>query len=290
MTTELHCFEKSGLGRAPFRCVGIASIPSSSLAEQNPTAYNLAMADLPKGLHCGSCAHCGTAIMHNFIIESSDARRFVVGCDCVAKTGDAGLIKQVRGERLRVVRDKREAGRNMKRAEREALWAAERAARATVFAVEHADLIKRAEPFTETNNFVKDVMKRGLTGGFMSDRALEAVIRVVSDLEAQIVRRANSKHTGTVGKRQAFTATVVRVASFERPRFNSFGMETVWIISMTDADGNTLVSKSPAFHAEKGETLKFKATVKAHDEFRGERQTVIQRVAATEIVSCSSPL
>jgi hypothetical protein len=56
---------------------------------------------------------------------------------------------------------------------------------------------------------------------------------------------------------------------------------------MTDADGNTLVSKSPTFHAKKGETLKFKATVKAHDEYQGERQTVIQRVAATEIVTQS---
>lgn len=273
----IHPFEKSGNGRAPFRCVGFASIPSSSLAAQNIDAYNNALAMLPKGIGCGTCCHCGTAIMNNFIIESSDEKRFVVGCDCVAKTGDAGLVKQVRAERLRVVREKREAGRNMKRAEREALWAAERKARAANFAVEQADLVKRAEPFMD-NNFVQDVITRANAGTFISDRALAAVIKVVGELEAQATRRANSKHTGTVGKRQVFTATVVRVASFERPRFNSFGTETVWIVSMTDAEGNTLVSKSPAFHAEKGETLTFKATVKAHDEFRGERQTVVQRV------------
>jgi hypothetical protein len=45
--------------------------------------------------------------------------------------------------------------------------------------------------------------------------------------------------------------------------------------------------REPTFHAKKGETLKFKATVKAHDEYQGERQTVIQRVAATEIVTQS---
>jgi hypothetical protein len=134
--------------------------------------------------------------------------------------------------------------------------------------------------------FVKDVMTRGLAGGFMSDRALAAVIKVVEDQEQRAVRRANSKHTGTVGKRQKFTATVVRVSSYERQRFGGYSNEVVWIISMSDEEGNTLVSKSPAFHAEKGEKLTFKATVKAHDEYQGERQTVIQRVAATEIVPC----
>lgn len=276
MSTEVHCFEKSGLGVAPFRCVGFASIPSTSLAEQNPTAYNNALAQLPKGIGCGSCAYCGTAIMHNFIVQSSDGQRFVVGSDCVAKTGDAGLIKEVRAERLRVVREKREATRSLKRSEREALWAAERKARAATFAVEHADLIKRASAFDI--DFLRSVIERGLAGGFISDRALAAVIKVVEEQEQAAVRRRNSKHTGTVGKRQQFTATVVRVSYFERPRFGSYGNETVWIVTLSDAEGNTLVSKSPAFHAEKGETLTFKATVKAHDEYHGERQTVIQRV------------
>jgi hypothetical protein len=277
-TPATHVFEKSGNGPAPFRCVGFAAIPSTSLAAQNVEAYNLALSQLPKGIGCGSCCHCGTAIMNNYIIENAAGKRFVVGCDCVAKTGDAGLIKEVRAERLRVVREKREASRAMKRSDREALWAAERNARAATFAIEHADLVKRAEPFMD-NNFVSDVLTRALAGAFISDRALDAVIRVVGELEAQAVRRANSKHIGEVGKRQKFTATVVRVSSFERPRYASWGNEVVWIVSMVDAEGNTLVSKSPSFHAEKGETLTFKATIKAHDEFRGERQTVVQRVA-----------
>lgn len=279
---NVHCFEKSGLGRAPFRCVGLASIPSPSLAEQNVTAYNNALRDLPQGIGCGSCAYCGTAIMHNFIIESSDEHRFVVGCDCVAKTGDLGLVKQVRTERLRVVREKREAGRRLARSEREALWAAERAVRAESFKIEYADLIKRAEPFMGEGTFVQSVIERGLAGGFMSDRALAAVIKAVDEQAARDARRANSKHTGTVGKRQTFTATVVRVSSYARPRYASYGDETVWIISMTDTEGNTLVSKSASFHAPKGETLTFKATVKDHDEYQGERQTIVQRIARIE--------
>lgn len=278
---NLHAFEKSGNGRAPFHCVGFAAIPSPSLAEKNPSAYQNAMNDLPRGVGCGTCAHCGTAILNNFIIESSDDNRFVVGCDCVAKTGDAGLVKEVRTERLRIVREKREAGRRLARSEREALWTAERKSRGAVFAIEHADLVKRAGPYMDVG-FIQSVIERGLAGGFMSDKALAAVYRVIADQEARDARRANSKHTGTVGKRQTFTATVVRVSSFERPRYASYGYETVWIISMTDTEGNTLVSKSASFHAPKGETLTFKATVKDHDEYQGERQTVVQRIARIE--------
>jgi hypothetical protein len=275
---NLHAFEKSGNGRAPFHCVGFAAIPSPSLAEHNVEAYNRALRALPKDVGCGTCDHCGTAIMNNFIIESSDGNRFVVGCDCVAKTGDAGLVKEVRAERLRTVREKREAGRRLARTERETLWAAERAARGATFKIEHAGLIKRAEPFMDVD-FIQSLIERGTAGGFMSDRALAALVSVVTDQEARVARRANSKHTGVVGKRQTFTATVVRVRSYARPRYASYGDETVWIISMTDTEGNTIVSKSASFHAAKGETLTFKATVKAHDEYQGERQTVVQRIA-----------
>ena len=80
MTTEtaIHCFQKAGLGNAGFRCVGLYSIPSPSMCEHNPAAYNTALSLMSRDLGCGSCAFCGTAIMHNFIIESADGKRFVV--------------------------------------------------------------------------------------------------------------------------------------------------------------------------------------------------------------------
>lgn len=278
----VHVFEKAGLGRAPFRCVGVASIPSSSLAETNPTAYNNALAMLPKGLGCGSCSFCGTGIMHNFIISSADDRRFVVGSDCVAKTGDAGLVKQTRAVRLAVVREQRAARSQMKRAEREALWAAERAARAADFKAAYADLIKRAEGHPD-NRFVTDVINSHLEGRFISEKALTAIVHSMDEADKRAARKANSKHVGVVGKRQVFgTVTVVRKASYERASFAGYGHETVWIISMSDEAGNTLVSKSASFYAEKGDTFKIKATVKEHSSFDGENQTVIQRIARSD--------
>lgn len=277
----VHAFEKAGLGKAPFRCVGMASIPSTGLLEANPDAYNNAMKMLPNDVGCGTCDFCGTAIMHNFIIKGSGEgdRRFVVGSDCVARTGDAGLVKLVRAERLKIVREKREASRAMKRAEREALWATERAARASAFAIEYAGLITAAAPFMETDRFIKDVMERHLGGSFVSWRALAAVEQAIINNLKRAERKANSRHVGKVGERLELAVTVVRRSSFDRPCYGAeWRNETVWVVSMTDQDGNTIVSKSTAFYAEKGEAFRIKATVKDHNEYEGERQTLVQRI------------
>jgi hypothetical protein len=76
----VHVFERAGLGTAPFRVIGYRELTHSD------------------GPGCpvrpgGSCDYCGTGIMYACVIQGSDGRTFKVGCDCVAKTGDAGLLK-----------------------------------------------------------------------------------------------------------------------------------------------------------------------------------------------------
>ena len=95
-------------------------------------------------------------------------------------------------------------------------------------------------------------------------------MNAVADLE----RRAswNSQHLGTVGKRDVFNVEVDRVAYFE----SAFGI--VWIVTMRDEAGNAIVSKSTSFRAERGQRLTIKATIKDHGDFRGEKQTVVQRI------------
>lgn len=276
--TAIHCFEKAGLGKAPFRCVGIASIPSASMAEHNPVAYNNAMAMLPRDLGCGTCNYCGIAIMHNCIILSADGRRFVVGSDCVARTGDAGLIQVVRKERAKVLREGREVKRRLKRADREAAWAQERAERAAAFRQEHVELLVKAEPYRVEGSFIQNVIQRGLSGGWVSERAIEAVANAIHNMEQRAFNKANSRHVGVIGARQTFKVTVERRASFERPSFRGFGYETTWIITMRDEAGNAIVSKSASFYAEKDAVLTFKATIKEHSEYDGEQQTVVQRI------------
>jgi hypothetical protein len=76
MTNAIHPFERAGLGKAPFRCVGFYE--SKYQACQG--------APIQPG---SSCDYCSQGIMNVFRIKGADGKEFKVGCDCVAKTTDA---------------------------------------------------------------------------------------------------------------------------------------------------------------------------------------------------------
>lgn len=92
MTKMTHVFETAGLGVAPFRFV--RSYESKYQACPG--------APVQPG---SSCDFCATAIMTVCVILSADGREFKVGCDCVEKTGDAGLRRFV----TEIQREKRAA-------------------------------------------------------------------------------------------------------------------------------------------------------------------------------------
>lgn len=86
---KIHRFEAAGLGKAPFRCIGV-----------NENVYRACPgAPAQPG---GCCAYCGMGIRYEYMIVSADGKGFTVGCDCVAKVGDAGLKKVVDQERRRI--------------------------------------------------------------------------------------------------------------------------------------------------------------------------------------------
>ena len=109
--TKIHLFELAGLGKAPFKLVGLVSIPPLSLCEANPDAYNNALRNLPRDVGCGTCHYCGMGIMNNFIIQSSDGKKSAVGCDCVDKVGDHGLTTEVKVAKKKAAREKSEEQR-----------------------------------------------------------------------------------------------------------------------------------------------------------------------------------
>jgi hypothetical protein len=84
-TETVHKFERAGLGKAPFRLVGMTR-----------EIYQAVPGDPNCPIQPGtSCDYCGQGIIDTYWIRSSDGRRFKVGCDCVAKTGDNGLKRQI---------------------------------------------------------------------------------------------------------------------------------------------------------------------------------------------------
>lgn len=80
--SNVHVFEAAGLGIAPFRFVRF----------EVKTYQACHGAPIQPGT---TCDFCGTAIINVFWIKGQDGHEFKVGCDCVEKTGDAGLRKVV---------------------------------------------------------------------------------------------------------------------------------------------------------------------------------------------------
>ncbi len=72
MASTIHPFEAAGLGRAPFKCTGMETRKYQACPG----------APIQPG---GCCDYCGTGIYDCYAIKSADGRRFIVGCDCVAK-------------------------------------------------------------------------------------------------------------------------------------------------------------------------------------------------------------
>lgn len=65
--------------------MGFFSLPSASLAEANPAAYSSAWAQAPAG--AGSCAYCGTGILHHCAIRLPDGSTAFIGLDCAKRVG-----------------------------------------------------------------------------------------------------------------------------------------------------------------------------------------------------------
>jgi hypothetical protein len=89
--SAVHPFELAGLGKAPFRYIGLG---------QQDREYGMVVTErLPGGLCVvtqpgGTCEYCGMAIIVLCNVESADGKRFHVGSDCIRKV-DAALVARV---------------------------------------------------------------------------------------------------------------------------------------------------------------------------------------------------
>ena len=106
---EIHLFERSGLGKAPFRYVP----PSKRGVDWRWDAQIYV------------CEHCGTMLSKPHTIISSDNKMSIVGIDCLNKVGDAGLVDAAKQE---LKRQLAEARMNELKARSDAAQAAERKA------------------------------------------------------------------------------------------------------------------------------------------------------------------
>lgn len=101
--------------------------------------------------------------------------------------------------------------------------------------------------------------------------------------EARIkAQKAISQYVGEIGARVEFKGTYVRTASWEQKSFRGYGVDTMYIHTFKDANGNVFTWKTQSgVNLEYGENVVVKGTVKNHSEYKDEKQTEITRCKVT---------
>lgn len=121
-TSTVHKFQAADLGLAPFTFTGEVTTKVYCACPGAPVQPG------------STCDYCGTCIKNEFWVRSADGRTFKVGCDCIRKTGDAGLIQQISAAE-RKLRDQKNAAARQRKWERTA--ARIEAAKQTLPSVRH---------------------------------------------------------------------------------------------------------------------------------------------------------
>lgn len=102
--TTIHKFENAGLGKAPYTFLGIEVKVGPIVTPDGGTIG-------APGQPMGTCQFCFTGIRDCYYLRSADGREFYVGCDCIKKAGDKGLLRYVKAEEARKRREKAEKKR-----------------------------------------------------------------------------------------------------------------------------------------------------------------------------------
>ena len=97
--------------------------------------------------------------------------------------------------------------------------------------------------------------------------------------EARIkAEKAISQHVGQVGGKVEFKGSYVRTGSWEQKAYAGYGTVTMYIHTFKDADGNVFTWKTQnGVDLNYGENVNVKGTVKAHSEYKDEKQTELTR-------------
>lgn len=110
---------------------------------------------------------------------------------------------------------------------------------------------------------------------------LRAIADAVAEDCSDLLLPVADKHAivGTeIGERVELTATVVRVASYD----TDFGRKYITTLVTNDDNKACVVVKSTSFCRDVGTVVHFKATVKEVSDYKGQTQTVVQRVKVLE--------
>lgn len=269
-TVRAHPWELAGLGRAPFRYVGMYE-----------NLFRMPDGSAKAG---GTCDYCGTGIRYCFKCVSADDKAFVVGCDCIARCHlpaerIVGETEKALKEFKRKARAEARAKVHRERAEeRRARIEAERAA--NLAACQADPLYARIKAVVGeatrdgANGFLVDMRDSMERWGGLTENQKAATLRVLERIENAPAIKAASQHVGAVGDRISFVA----VAEFSRCIYagrNAQYDPDRFVNKLRTEEGHVLTWFGN-YGLKTGEKLAGTARVKAHEDYQGEKQTVIK--------------
>lgn len=261
----MHPFEKAGLGKAPFHCVG-----------HRENRFEMPGFGWKPG---GCCHYCGTGILHEYIIRSVDGAEFVVGSDCVERTGTVENFTEIRRESVRA---HRQAGTKARREAAQAERIQERsrltAARKEFWSNAHPELFKTLQEYQGDNLFLRDMRDSLTHWGGLTDGQTAAVERVLARDAQQAAIKASSQHLGTIGQR--IKGLSIRITFCKHIGTSNFNGRSVprYLVKLETESGDQLVWWTSRGYEKEESFGPVDLTVKEHGEYNGTKQTIVQRI------------
>lgn len=238
--TATHPFSKFGPG--PYSFVSLETTEDREALNCHRQAMGLTYTT---NLCGGTCDLCGTAIWNVFTFETSDGRRFRVGCDCAEKAGEGQAAKVGRRAHDRELAERRAYLTKLER-----------------------------ETIERERNAADPEIAEALT-----DAEVAYWRRTIQELEGDLLR-VSSRHIGTVGERmKAIEVVFEGVHGFE----TIYGTKRIY--RMRTRDGHALVwwtTGGLGRRVDEGDVLTITATIKKHGDYRDEQQTELARVKLLE--------
>jgi hypothetical protein len=190
------------------------------------------------------------------------------------------LYTEAQLAKLNATAAKKQAKRDAAAAEKQAAITAERDARRGEFLTTNKDILALAASLND--EFINTMIAQCTDRARISQPQIDLITKKV----AENTRKAAQEYVGEVGERRDFTVTMVTFRAFD----SAYGRTYLHI--MRDAAGNTIKYMGssmlcnvtwegqsgdyyPVINAN--EVVTFKATIKSHEEYNGEKQTVVAR-------------
>ena len=209
-----------------------------------------------------TCYDCGGSGLH----KNGPAHSYIFTADQLVKLNAAAA--------------KRDAKKSAKQEEARLIAQREADARMSDFLAACGALLDRAKPYAEGSEFINDIITKGLKNAALSEKQVAALAAAIDRIEATAARKANSAWVGQVGER--LKGLKLTVSNCVRIETDDYFNPVYYIVTMRDEAGNTFLYKGGSFGPEKGIEVVVTGTVKAHSEYKGEKQTVIARLAVTK--------